>query len=206
MPESPCSQNSGLSGMAARLGAFSFWEVYRLKNPSKSRSTALVMLLSATLVVVATSAQAPQGTSTPAAAPPPLTPRTYPAPVNLKVLPKNLTGQQVHNIMEQWNGELGVRCGACHAEDPGFAATDGPARPALAEDSKALKEIARLMYTMTEEINTNYIVRVAGSSKPVTCGTCHRGDIGPEPFTILPVGGPPNAQVPSSTEGRPLPQ
>lgn len=177
-----------------------------MKYPSKSRSTALLTLLSATLVVVATSAQAPQATWTSAAAPPPLTPRTYPAPINLKVLPKNLTGQQVHDVMEQWNGELGVRCGACHAEDPGIAMTDGPARPALAEDSKALKEIARLMYTMTEEINTNYIVRVAGSSMPVTCGTCHRGNIGPEPFTILPAGGPPNAQVPSSPEGSPQPQ
>jgi len=45
-------------------------------------------------------------------------PPAYPAPTNLKVLPKNLTGQQVHDIMKQWNGELGVRCGACHAEDP----------------------------------------------------------------------------------------
>jgi len=88
---------------------------------------------------------------------------------------------------------------------PGIVTTDGPARPALAEDSKALKEIARLMYTMTEQINTNYIVRVAGSSMPVTCSTCHRGNIGPEPFTIQPAGGPPPVQAPPSLEERPQP-
>ncbi len=104
--------------------------------------------------------------------------------------------------MEQWNSELGVRCGACHAEDPGIITTDGPARPSLAEDSKALKEIARIMYTMTEEINTNYIVKVAGSSMPVTCATCHRGSIGPEPETVLPAGGPPPTQAPLSPDKR----
>ena len=40
------------------------------------------------------------------------------------------------------------------------------------------------MYTMTEEINSNYIAKVEGSGMPVTCGTCHRGQVSPEPFTI----------------------
>lgn len=177
-----------------------------MKPSSKVHITAMVTLLSAALVVVATAAQAPQDARRPATAATTPSPPTYPDPTNLKALPKNLTGQQVHDIMERWNSELGVRCGACHAEDPGIVTTDGPARPALAEDSKALKEIARLMYTMTEQINTNYIVRVAGSSMPVTCSTCHRGNIGPEPFTIQPAGGPPPVQAPPSLEERPQPQ
>jgi len=174
-----------------------------VKPSSKVHITAMVTLLSAALVVVATAAQAPQDARRPATAATTPSPPTYPDPTNLKALPKNLTGQQVHDIMERWNSELGVRCGACHAEDPGIVTTDGPARPALAEDSKALKEIARLMYTMTEQINTNYIVKVAGSSMPVTCNTCHRGSIGPEPYTLQPTGASPPTQVSPSLGKRP---
>ena len=54
-----------------------------------------------------------------------------------------------------------------------------------------MKAVARLMYTMTEEINSNYIAKVEGSGMPVTCGTCHRGHVSPEPFTVQPAGGPP---------------
>ena len=62
------------------------------------------------------------------------------------------------------------------------------------------------MYTMTEEINSHYIAKVEGSGMPVTCGTCHRGQVSPEPFTVQPAGGPPPAQAPPSAEERPQPQ
>ena len=54
---------------------------------------------------------------TPQTTPPP-PPRSYPAPTNLKVLPKNLTGEQVHEIMEQWEKDLGGHCRTCHTQDP----------------------------------------------------------------------------------------
>jgi hypothetical protein len=110
----------------------------------------------------------------------------FPAPRNLKVLPSNLTGQQVHEIMKQWEVELGVRCDGCHKEDD--VKVDAQGKPLLdfADDSKAMKGIARLMYTMTEEINSRYVTRIEGSGLPVTCGTCHRGRVGPEPFTNAP--------------------
>src|ERR1035438_1565023 len=41
----------------------------------------------------------------------------FPAPANLKVLPKDLTGQQVHDLMKQWKAALGMGCNACHKED-----------------------------------------------------------------------------------------
>ena len=106
--------------MAASLFSFSiFAESCRLKPSSKPRSAKLAALLCAALVVAATAAQAPQSTQSAAAAPtlPPL--RTFPAPANLKVLPKDLTGRQVHEIMEEWAGSLGVRCDSCHAEEFG---------------------------------------------------------------------------------------
>jgi len=54
-----------------------------------------------------------------------------------------------------------------------------------------MKSVARIMYTMTDEINTRYIARIDGSGVPVTCGTCHRGKMGPEPFANQPDRRPP---------------
>ena len=44
--------------------------------------------------------------------------RNYPPPTNLKVLPKNLTGREVREIMEKWAGSLGVHCDFCHVAIP----------------------------------------------------------------------------------------
>lgn len=111
-------------------------------------------------------------------------PVSYLAPTNLKVLPRDMSGAQVHDVMEQWKMQLNVDCNACHANNKEKTAADG--RPLLdfADDSKPEKAVARVMYTMTEEINARYIAKIDGSGMPVTCGTCHRGRIGPEPLTF----------------------
>lgn len=106
-------------------------------------------------------------------------------PTNLKVLPKDLTGDQIHDIMEGWAGALGVHCDTCHAVDPTKLMPNG--RPALnfPDDSKPQKSSARLMVKMVHDINSNYVSMV--SEKPevrVTCGTCHRGHLDPEPFVV----------------------
>ena len=44
--------------------------------------------------------------------------RNFPPPTNLQVLPKDLTGRQVRDIMETWAGSLGVKCEFCHTADP----------------------------------------------------------------------------------------
>ena len=115
-----------------------------------------------------------------AQAPPP--PHEMPAPTNLKVLPRNLTGQQVHEIMEQWEGELGTGCKTCHAVSKEIG-PNGKPRLDFASDAKDEKQTARVMYKMTEDINANYVSKIDSSGAPVTCGTCHRGHLGPEPFT-----------------------
>jgi hypothetical protein len=105
-----------------------------------------------------------------------------PEPTNLKVLPKTMTGEQVHNLMHQWEAALGVECGTCHAADSNRKQPNG--RPALnfADDSKQEKNTARLMYRMVEDINKNYVSMVENSGVPVTCGTCHRGHLDPPIF------------------------
>jgi hypothetical protein len=111
-------------------------------------------------------------------------PHDMPAPTNLKVLSRNLTGPQVHEIMEQWEGELGTRCKTCHTVDPKNVGPDGKPRFNYADDSKEEKQTARKMVKMVEEINATYISKIDSSGAPVTCGTCHRGHLGPEPFTV----------------------
>jgi hypothetical protein len=132
---------------------------------------------------------------------PPGPPRSFPAPTNLQVLPKTLTGQQVHEIMEKWEGYLG---GHCHAADPNNIGPNGRPRLNFADDSKKEKATARLMYKMTEGINVDYIGKIDSSGEPVTCGTCHRGHLGPEPYKIPPEdhdhdhpGPPPGAAPPA---------
>ena len=152
-----------------------------------------VALLGAAVFVCASIAQAPQ---TPPASGPGGPPHSYPAPTNLQVLPKDLTGDQVHEIMEGFAGALGVHCNYCHAADPKNVGPNGRPRLNFASDEKDEKKMARIMIAMTGDINKNYVSKVAAIDKmpeaapPVTCGTCHRGHEDPEEFKPEPEHGP----------------
>ena len=150
-----------------------------MKPSSVSLPIAVSSLLSVAIFAAAQAAQAPV---TPSASPAPHHGHHFPEPTNLKVLPKELTGDKVHEIMEQWALELGVHCRACHAENPKDIGPNGRPRLNYADDSKEEKKTARVMYTMVENINVNYIANIESSGDPVTCGTCHRGSLSPEPF------------------------
>ena len=119
--------------------------------------------------------------------------RQAPAPTNLKVLPKDTTGEQIHEIMHGWEAQLGAECTTCHAVDPNRKMPNG--RPALnfADDSKPEKNTARLMYRMMEDINKNYVSKIEDKDHEgheehekgeagVSCGTCHRGHLHPQAF------------------------
>jgi cytochrome c553 len=129
-------------------------------------------------------------------------------PTNLKVLPKDFTGEQVHQIMHKWEAQLGVKCSTCHAADPKLKGPNGRPRLNFADDSKEEKRNARVMYQMTEDINKNYVARIENSGDPVTCGTCHRGHLDPEPFKApkeehdhdRPDGPPPAGQKPTQPQ------
>ena len=115
--------------------------------------------------------------------------RNFPPPTNLQVLPKDLTGRQVRDTMETWAGSLGVKCEFCHTADPKNVGPNGRPRTNFADDSKPDKQIARIMYTMTQQMNKDYISKAMdldkdGMGSAVTCGTCHRGHEMPEDFVI----------------------
>lgn len=160
-------------------------------KPSLVRLPAFVALLGAALFAASTTAQAPeQPQGAPAAGPPAQGHGHMPAPkpTNLKVLPKDLTGEQVHEIMHKWEADLGAECTTCHAVDPSRKMPNG--RPALnfPDDSKPEKSSARLMFAMMQDVNKNYVAKIPKSGHDddgdamVTCGTCHRGHLHPEAF------------------------
>jgi Photosynthetic reaction centre cytochrome C subunit len=167
-------------------------QVLSVKTSLKPRSAIVITAFMVAVFVVSAFAQAQSRAAGPSSRPP----QTFLSPTNLKVLPKDLTGRQVHDIMEQWSGELGVRCSACHVRESEAVIPGGPLHPRFADDSKPMKEIARRMYSMTAEINRNFISTVEETSKPVTCGTCHRGAIRPEPFVTPPDGQKSMTQTP----------
>lgn len=152
-------------------------------------SAAAVALLAAAVLAAVTVAQAPQNPPDAGGMAGMRHQRNFPPPTNLQVLPKDLTGAQVRDIMRHWAGDLGVECDTCHA-----AYADGRKMPNgmpmldFASDTKPQKRMARIMYTMTETDKNDYISKVKAlntmpmTAAPLTCGTCHRGHIDPEEY------------------------
>src|SRR5580700_7306945 len=142
---------------------------------NRFRRCSLVVVCTATLSANIALAQ---DTPAPAAqtARPPQGPR--PNPTNIKALPKNITGDEVIKVMHQYEGDLGVECGFCHARNPETKKNDFPS------DANPVKDTARMMIRMTDDLNTKYLTQLEDrrTADPITCGTCHRGMSHPEPF------------------------
>jgi hypothetical protein len=107
--------------------------------------------------------------------------RSMPKPVNLKVLPKDTSPEDVIKIMQAFSQQLGVQCTFCHSWDAAAK------RPNFASDEKPEKDTARTMMLMTTEINAKYLSQIhdpdaAPDQKTVACGTCHRGHSMPVTF------------------------
>ncbi|MEO6070185.1 MAG: c-type cytochrome [Chitinophagaceae bacterium] len=102
---------------------------------------------------------------------------------NLKVLPKNITHDQLDSVMHHFTNSLGVKCNFCHVRT-----ADGKEWNFPSDDNKH-KLVARNMMKMTNKINDKYFDVTSRKSLDaklmVTCYTCHRG--GKEPQTIPPV-------------------
>lgn len=102
---------------------------------------------------------------------------------NLKVLPQNITHDELISTMRGFARSLGVKCNHCHVPIPGEQN-----KFEFASDAKPEKKIARTMILMTRNINGNYISKLPKDpgeaaepeSQHVTCYTCHRGHVTPE--------------------------
>jgi hypothetical protein len=95
---------------------------------------------------------------------------------NLKVLPQNITRDQLIATMRSFTRSLGVKCDHCHVANPEGAKEhfDFP------NDAKPEKNVARVMLRMTKQINADYIDKINEQGTNVTCYTCHRGQVTPE--------------------------
>jgi len=89
-----------------------------------------------------------------------------PEPKNLKVL--KIPPSELIPTMRSYAAALGVKCDACHVQGD------------FASDDKHMKQVARMMIVMAQEINAKF----PDGKVHVTCYTCHRGD--EEPKTAPP--------------------
>ena len=106
---------------------------------------------------------------------------------NLKVLPKNITDQQLDSVMDHFKLSLGVKCGFCHAQQKD---TSADRHLDFASDEKPEKIRAREMLQMTAYLNATYF-NPDHSTRPdtiheVICYTCHRGGHDPGADMLFP--------------------
>jgi Photosynthetic reaction centre cytochrome C subunit len=94
---------------------------------------------------------------------------------NLKVLPKNISPEELDKVMDNFKDALGVHCSFCHAPSKDTSNH----HPDFASDEKPEKNIARKMYKMTGKINKkffSYNKNEQGQFVPIVeCMTCHHG-------------------------------
>lgn len=93
---------------------------------------------------------------------------------NLKVLPKDISKDDLKSIMKGFTAALGVRCSYCHDGEEGKPLDTYD----FASDKKTHKLKARVMIKMTRDINQKYLSELKEFSDhidKVECATCHRG-------------------------------
>lgn len=96
---------------------------------------------------------------------------------NLKVLPKDISHEDLDKVMDGFKVALGVKCNFCHAQS-----TNDPKKLDFASDVKPEKETARMMMRMTNKINKKYFghVNPEGIMNQIACVTCHNGEKHPK--------------------------
>lgn len=96
-------------------------------------------------------------------------------PANLTVLPHDISRRDLRKRMRQYKEQLGVECGYCHDKNRDTGEID------YASDHNPLKDKARTMMVMTNEINEKYLSRFGDRryAEPFECGGCHRGQAKP---------------------------
>lgn len=98
---------------------------------------------------------------------------------NLKILPKNISHDDLDKIMHDYNRSLGVKCNFCHAQNK-----EDAKKLDFASDDKEEKGVARYMMRMTNRINKKFFhvkkPAIGDTLSVVTCNTCHHGNPHPE--------------------------
>ena len=95
---------------------------------------------------------------------------------NLKVLPPDISENELHTIMRNFSMSLGVRCNYCHVSHE----VAGQAHPDFdfASDDKKEKSTCREMMKMTMAINAEHLAKIktqGDALEEIRCVTCHMG-------------------------------
>src|SRR3954464_2350850 len=129
--------------------------------------------------------------------PPAQPPFAVPPYKNLKVLPQDITRENLISTMKFFSQSLGVRCTNCHVGEEGKPLSTFD----FASDAKKDKLTARKMLAMVHRINEQDFGVTDFSKVKVTCFTCHRGAkkplTGPSPAEGAT---PPPPAVPAKSE------
>ena len=103
-------------------------------------------------------------------------------PENIQVLPKDISSAELSATMRSFAMGLGVRCETCHVGEPNMPLDSFD----FVSDEKPMKQKARLMIEMVNEINHELVPRLDdvedADHVTVRCMTCHRGQ--PQPNLI----------------------
>lgn len=110
---------------------------------------------------------------------------------NLKVLPQDISEDELKGLMREFNTALGVKCNHCHAPN-------AEGKMDFASDAKQEKEFARHMITMTKDLNEKHFNYDATDKKKVSCFTCHQGNVKPKKVTDLAPAAPITPQTPQT--------
>ncbi len=93
---------------------------------------------------------------------------------NLKVLPKDISKDDLLETMHSFSIALGVRCNYCHVQEGG----NPQGQFDWASDSKPEKSTARVMFQMVQLIDAKELPQITtkrADKVEVQCETCHRG-------------------------------
>lgn len=100
---------------------------------------------------------------------------------NLRMLPEDISPDDLLQVMRGFSLELGVRCQYCHVGGDGVS-FEGVEFPS---DDDPDKRKARFMYRMVNNLNSTVLPLIPERDEPpvkITCKTCHRG--APKPLLL----------------------
>ncbi|GAA4744192.1 c-type cytochrome [Flavisolibacter ginsenosidimutans] len=97
---------------------------------------------------------------------------------NLKILPKDITHEQMDSVMHHFTASLNVKCNFCHMRNEETKEWD------WASDENKHKLVAREMMKMTNKINDKYFpigkkAEKLSTQLMISCYTCHHGTTEP---------------------------
>jgi len=92
----------------------------------------------------------------------------------LKVLPKNISEEELMALMKVYSKSLGVKCSYCHVP-----LKEDPSKLDFGSDENPHKEVARKMIVMTKSINKKYLGKMGSDVESITCVSCHMGKTKP---------------------------